>query len=383
MPLPENSDLESLHDPKEAGGGGEESSIRFKNNISYCLFTSFGVSFKTSRNILPRSQALLATGICLSLLLLLVCSIVSIILGITDTTPATAYEALTAFDGSFQHLIIRTIRLPRAATALLVGGAVAVAGAIMQGVTRNPLADPGILGINAGASLAVVVAVWVLDNPSLSVYASFALAGAGVAAIAVYSLASLSRGGATPLNLTLAGAALTALTSSLTAGILIVSQRTLEDIRFWLAGSVAGRDIHLVLQVLPYLGIGLVLALLLGRQLTTLSLGEDIARGLGQNTAWIKAISAASVVLLAGGSVAIAGPISFLGLVIPHIVRIWVGVDYRWILPYAAIFGAIFLLIADIGARLIIQPQELPVGLVMPLLGAPFFIYLIRWQIKR
>ena len=341
------------------------------------------MSFKTSRNILPRSQALLTTGICLSLLLLLVCSIASIILGITDTTPATAYEALTAFDGSFEHLIIRTVRLPRAATALLVGGAVAVAGAIMQGVTRNPLADPGILGINAGASLAVVVAVWVLDNPSLSVYASFALAGAGMAAIAVYGLASLSQGGATPLNLTLAGAALTALTSSLTAGILIVSQRTLEDIRFWLAGSVTGRDIHLVLQVLPYLGIGLMLALLLGRQLTTLNLGEDVARGLGQNTAWVKAIAATSVVLLAGGSVAIAGPISFVGLVIPHIVRIWVGVDYRWILPYAAIFGAILLLIADIGARLIIQPQELPVGLILPLIGAPFFIYLIRWQIKR
>jgi iron complex transport system permease protein len=304
-------------------------------------------------------------------------------LGVTDIDFQTIHHALANFDGSTNQLIIRTVRLPRSITAILVGAAVAVAGAMMQGLTRNPLADPGILGINAGAALAVVGSVFWLGVTSLSVYAGFALLGAGIAAISVYFLGSLGRGGLTPLNLTIAGAAFTALVTSITTGALILSQRTLEEIRFWLAGSLAGRDLDLVVQVLPFLAGGMVIALLMGKQITTLSLGEEIAQGLGQNTVWVKVAAAVSIVLLAGGSVAIAGPISFIGLIIPHIVRFGVGVDYRWILPYSAILGAILLLVADIGARLIIQPQELPVGLVMPLLGAPFFIYLTRWQVRR
>ncbi|MEO1348544.1 MAG: iron ABC transporter permease [Cyanobacteria bacterium J06635_15] len=329
------------------------------------------------------THVLLTAGIVLGVLLLLACFVASIALGVADISPAEVYQALTTPNDSTEHLIIRTVRAPRSITALLVGAAVAVAGAIMQGLTRNPLADPGILGINAGAALAVVMAVFWLDAASLSVYAGFALIGAAIAAVTVYGLGSLGRGGLTPLNLTIAGAALTALVSSLTTGILIISQRTLEEIRFWLAGSVAGRDMELVVQVLPYLAVGLVLGLLMGKQLTTLSLGDAIAQGLGQKTAWVKGVGAISVVLLAGGSVAIAGPIGFIGLIVPHIVRFWAGADYRWILPYSAITGAILLLLADIGARLIIQPQELPVGIVMPLLGAPFFIYLTRSLVKR
>lgn len=332
---------------------------------------------------LLRSSLPLGLGLILGIGLLLACFMASVGLGVADISPQTVYQALTAFDGSTDQLIIRTVRVPRSITALLVGGAVAVAGAMMQGLTRNPLADPGILGINAGAALAVVGSVFWLGTTSLRVYAGFALLGAAIAAITVYALGSLGRGGLTPLNLTIAGAAFTALVSSITTGILILSQRTLEEIRFWLAGSVAGRDLDLVVQVLPYLVVGMVIALVIGKQLTTLSLGEDIAQGLGQRTAWVKVTAAVSIILLAGGSVAIAGPIGFVGLIVPHIVRFWVGMDYRWILPYAAIVGAILLLIADIGARLIIQPQELPVGLVMPLLGAPFFIYLTRWQVKR
>lgn len=330
-----------------------------------------------------RSQSLLATGILLGCLLLLGCFVASVALGVANIGPREVYQALVAPNGSTEHLIVRTVRVPRSLTALLVGSAVAVAGAIMQGLTRNPLADPGILGINAGAAFAVVMAVFWLSSASLSVYAGFAMLGAAIAAITVYSLGSLARGGLTPLNLTVAGAALTALVSSLTTGILILSQRTLEEIRFWLAGSVAGRDMALVVQVLPYLGVGMVLGLAIGKQLTTLSLGEDIAQGLGQNLLWVKGLAAISVVLLAGGSVAIAGPIGFVGLIVPHIVRFWAGADYRWILPYSAIVGAILLLLADISARLIIQPQELPVGIVMPLLGAPFFIQLTRSQVRR
>jgi iron complex transport system permease protein len=319
----------------------------------------------------------------LSLLVLLISLLVSVTFGAVEIPLSTIYAALTAFDGSTDHLIIRTVRLPRSLIAILVGAAIAVAGTLMQGITRNPLADPGILGINAGAAMAVVMTTFIFGTSSASVYAWCAFLGASVAAVIVYLLGSLGRGGMTPLNITIAGAALTAFLSSITTGILILSQRTLDEIRFWLAGSVAGSDLKLFLQVLPYIAIGLAIAFALSRPITTLSLGEDVARGLGQRTAWVKVTAAISVVLLAGSSVAAAGPIGFIGLVVPHIVRFFVGFDYRWILPYSAVFGAILLLVADIGARLLIKPQELPVGVMTALLGTPFFIYLARWKVKR
>ncbi|NET52599.1 MAG: iron ABC transporter permease, partial [Merismopedia sp. SIO2A8] len=293
-----------------------------------------------------KSSPLLLTGLLVSLLILWLCLMASITLGAADIALGEVYQALRAFDGSTDHLIIRTVRLPRTITAVLVGAALAVAGALMQGITRNPLADPGILGISSGAALAVVVATFVFGTNSLNIYAWLAFLGAGITAITVYFLGSLGRGGLTPLNLTIAGAALTAFISSVTSGILIISQRTLEEIRFWLAGSLAGRDINLLLQVLPYFCIGLLLAFALGKQITTMSLGEDVAKGLGQETVWVKVMAALSIVLLAGASVAIAGPIGFIGLVIPHIVRILVGLDYRWILPYSAILGAVILVVA-------------------------------------
>ena len=333
------------------------------------------------QTLLPQVKLMIGlTGGCL---VLLACLLASVTVGAADISFQDIYQAFTAFDGSSNHLIIRTVRLPRSLIALLVGAALAVAGAIMQGLTRNPLASPGILGVNAGAAFAVVVGTFILGSSSLNVNAWFAFAGAAISAMTVYLLGSVGRGGLTPFNLTIAGAALTAFISSVTSGILILSQRTLEEIRFWLAGSVAGRDLNLLLQVLPYICIGLILALALSRQITILSLGEDTARSLGQSTALIKILAAISIILLAGASVAIAGPIGFVGLIVPHIVRLLVGVDYRWILPYSAIFGATIVLIADIWGRLVVRPTELPVGLMMPLIGAPFFIYLIRWKLKR
>jgi iron complex transport system permease protein len=307
----------------------------------------------------------------------------SIAFGAADIDAATVWRALTAFDDSTDHLIIRTLRVPRALIGALVGAALAVAGAITQGLTRNPLGDPGILGINAGAALAVVAAVFFLHTPSLTLYAWFAFAGAGLTAAAVYALGSSGHGGPTPLKITVAGAAITALLSALTTGLLIFNQRTLEEIRFWLAGSLAGRDLNLLLQVLPYMGIGLIVALLLGRHITTLALGDDVAQGLGQRTGWVKGAAAVVVVLLAGGAVAIAGPIGFVGLVIPHVIRFFIGVDYRWILPYAAVVGAIFLVSADLAGRLLLRPIELPVGIMTALIGGPFFVYLVRWRVKR
>jgi iron complex transport system permease protein len=326
----------------------------------------------------------LVSGLLLGGALLGLALLSSIAFGAAAIAPAEVWTALFAFNPeSTEHLIIRTLRLPRAAVAALVGAALGVAGALMQGITRNPLADPGILGINAGAALGVVGAVSFLRISSLPVYALFAFAGAALTAGAVYLLGSLGRGGPTPLNLTVAGAALTALLGSFTTGILLLNQRTLEEVRFWLAGSVAGRDLNLLAQVAPYLLGGLILALALGRQITTIALGDDVAKGLGQRTGWVKVLAAIATVLLAGGAVAVAGPIGFVGLVIPHGVRFLVGADYRWILPYAALTGAIFLVLADVAARLALRPVELPVGVMTALIGGPLFVYLVRWRVKR
>jgi iron complex transport system permease protein len=322
-------------------------------------------------------------GLILGLLVLMVCLIFSVTFGAADIPFDKILSAFRYADNSREHLIVRTVRLPRSLLAITVGAAMSTAGAIMQGITRNPLADPGILGINAGAACAVVIAIFAFGASSPSVYIWYALAGAGVTVVTVYTLASLGRGGVTPLNLTIAGAAVSAFLASITAGILIVSQRTLEEIRFWLAGSLAGTDETIILQVLPYICIGLILAFALASQIAILNLGEDVARGLGQETLWVKVIAALSVLLLAGSSVAAAGSIGFIGLVVPYIVRLLIGVDYRWIIPYSALFGAILLLASDIAARLIIRPQELPVGVMTALVGAPFFIYLAKTKVKK
>lgn len=330
------------------------------------------------------SRTLLLPGLAVVTLLLVICLLWSITLGAADITPEVVFAALFEFDDSqFDHLIIQAVRLPRVLAGALVGAGLAVAGAIMQGLTRNPLADSGILGINAGAAFTVVMTVYLLGNPSLSVYAVAALIGAAVAAVSVYGLGSMGRGGPTPLRLTLAGVILTAFISSLTTAILIQDQETLDQIRFWTAGSLAGREMPLLYQTAPIILAGITGSLLISRQITTISLGEDVAKGLGQNTLQVKFIAAVIVILLAGGAVALAGPIGFVGLVIPHVARFVVGVDYRWIIPYSALLGAVLVTVADVTARILLRPQELPVGIMMAVLGAPFFIYLARWKVRR
>lgn len=250
----------------------------------------------------------------------------------------------------------------------------------MQGLTRNPLADPGLLGINGGAALAVVLAVFLGHQRDLSSYSLWAMGGAAIAAGAITTIANLGQGGLSALNLTLAGAALTAIFSALTTGVLILSQRTLDDIRFWLAGSLIDRTLPLVHQGLIPMGLGLALALGLGRELTLLSLGETVAQGLGQRPDRLKAVGLLSTVLLAGGAVSVVGQLGFVGLVVPHGVRWLVGQDYRWILPYSAVLGAIGLLSLDILLRWLLPTQELPVGLILPIVGTPLFLY---WVIRQ
>ena len=285
------------------------------------------------------------------------------------------FGAFSAFDGSDEHVIVRELRVPRTELGLLVGAALGAAGALMQGVLRNPLAEPGILGINAGAAFAVVLAISLLGVTSATGYAAVALAGAGLTALAIFALGGRP---ATPIRLALAGAVLATLLISLTSAVLVFDARTLDEFRFWIVGSIAGRDAGVVVSVLPFIAAGLVIALAAGRRLNALALGDDVASSLGQRVRHTRVAASVGFVLLAGGAVAAAGPVAFVGLAVPHIARGIVGPDYRWIVPYSIVLGASLLLAGDVAGRLLVQPAELEVGIVTALFGAPFFIWLVR-----
>ncbi len=305
-------------------------------------------------------------------------ALASLAVGALDVPLGEVVAAFTAFDDSDRHVVVTELRLPRTEVGLLVGGALGAAGALMQGVTRNPLAEPGILGINAGAAFAVVLAIFLLGVSSITAYAAFALAGAAAAAVAVYVLGASGRDGATPIKLALAGAVLTALLVSLTSAVLVFDAQTIDEFRFWIVGSIAGRDQAVVLGVLPFILGGLVLALAAGRWLNALALGDDVARSLGQRVGRVRALAAVAFVLCAGGAVAAAGPIAFVGLTVPHVARALVGADYRWIVPYSIVLGSLLLLAADVTGRVVARPAEVEVGIVTAVLGAPVFIWLVR-----
>ncbi len=316
--------------------------------------------------------------LCLVVAVLLV-AFFSITVGARPVTLETVWSALTAYDAtSTDHRIIWDLRLPRTIIGLGVGAALGLSGAVLQGATRNPLADPSILGIHSGAAVFVVLGVAVFGITQLSLYVWLAFIGAGVAMLVVYAVASLGREGATPIKLALAGAAMTAAMQSVTSAILLTSPRTLDEIRFWQVGSLAGRDMDIFVQVGPFLAIGIVLALATGRMLDGLSMGEDVARALGQNVGRSRAIAGLAAVILAGAATAAAGPIAFVGLTVPHMARAITGPNYRWILPYSMLLAPILLLGADVIGRVIAPPGEVQVGIVTAFLGAPVFIALVR-----
>jgi iron complex transport system permease protein len=289
------------------------------------------------------------------------------------------YHSFTHYDESSNaQIIVQTSRAPRAFIAAAVGASLAIAGALIQGLTRNPLADPNILGINFGASFFAVFAITVLSIESMSVLTGIAFLGAAVASIAVYTLGSIGRDGLTPLKIILAGAALSALFASFTQGILVLNARGLDEAMFWLAGSVAGRMLETLQAVLPFMAAGWLASMWVARHMNVLTMGEDTAQGLGQRTLLIKLAVGLIIVALAGSSVAVAGPIGFIGLFIPSIARVFAGTDYRWIIPYSALLGAILVLAADIAARFVIRPEELPVGVVTAAIGIPVFIAIAR-----
>jgi iron complex transport system permease protein len=332
----------------------------------------------------PRGGLLRGTGTRLLGLWLLIALVVavcalSIAVGTRSIGLGTVWHAL--LDGSTpgdETVIIRELRVPRTLLGLLAGLSLGVAGALMQGHTRNPLGDPGLLGVTAGASLAVVLSIWLLGVDSPAGYVWFAFAGAFLASAAVYLIGSAGRGGATPVSLALAGAALTYLIYALVQAITIRETAALDSFRFWVVGALAGRGADVVVQVGPFVVVGLVLALVNAPALNLLGLGEDVARGLGQRVWLARSVGLLSITLLVGAATAACGPIAFVGLIVPHVARSITGPDHRWLIPYSGLLGVVFLLLADVFGRIVARPGELQVGIVLAIVGTPFFIALIR-----
>jgi iron complex transport system permease protein len=311
--------------------------------------------------------------------LLLVAVAASVALGARDLSLGTVVQALSDPEpGNNDHAVVLDLRVPRTVIGLLGGLALGLVGALMQGLTRNPIADPGLLGINSGASLLVIVAITSFEVGNASGYVWFAFTGAAVAGLVVYGAASLGWEGVTPVKLALVGAAFTAVATSLITLVLLVDHSTLQEYRFWAVGSLAGRSLDVVGVLAPFLVVGVVLALAAGRMLNVLALGDDLARGLGQSVAMGRLVVVVAVVLLSGSATSLIGPVAFVGLVVPHLGRAVVGPDYRWILPYSALLGALLLLAADVVGRMVARPSEIEVGLVVAFLGAPVMMWLIR-----
>ncbi|MBA9088545.1 iron complex transport system permease protein [Fontibacillus solani] len=298
--------------------------------------------------------------------------------GASDISLSTVWEAVFHYNPDIpQHLVIHELRLPRVLASAMVGASFAVAGALMQGMTRNPMADSGLLGLNAGA--AFVMALSFAFFPGLSfiglILCSFL--GAAIGAGLVFGFSAFSKAGVTPVRLVLAGSAVSALLAALSEGVALYYNIG-QDLAFWYAGGVAGTTWLQLKALLPWIGCALIAAIGLSRSITLLSLGEEIATGLGQRTGLVKLAAMIIVLILAGSSVAVVGAVSFVGLIVPHVTRFLVGVDYRWIIPCSAILGSLLVVFADLAARTINPPYEAPIGALIALIGVPFFLYLAR-----
>lgn len=289
-------------------------------------------------------------------------------------------DVLAGLSGSvdgFDHAAVAK-RVPRTLLALLAGAALALSGTVMQGVTRNPIADPGILGVNMGASLAVVVGIAFFGIASATAYIWVAIVGATITAAGVYLVASIGRDGATPLKLALAGAATAAALASFISAVVLPRNDIADGVRSWQIGGVGGASYDSIRQVLPFLAVGLLVSLACARGLNMLALGDELAAGLGQRVALTRAVASLGAVVLCAAVTAVCGPIAFVGLVVPHVCRLLVGPDHRWLMPFAAVTGAGLLTAADVLGRIVARPDEIDVGIITALVGAPFFIAIVR-----
>ncbi|MFE0580004.1 FecCD family ABC transporter permease [Streptomyces sp. NPDC058874] len=318
--------------------------------------------------------------------ILLIAMAVSLGVGARGLSPSEVWYGLSAGPSADHRLteiqlIVRTVRLPRTVLATAAGVALGVGGALIQGYTRNPIADTGLLGVNAGASFAVVSVIAVLGFANPFQYVWFAFAGAVVAGVLVFGLAGIGRGAGNPLTLALAGQGVTVFLAAMTTAVALSDKASLNALRFWNAGSVAGVGFGVIRPVTAFIGAGLVLAAATLPALNLLNLGDDVARGLGVNTALHRTLGIIAITLLAGAATAACGSIAFLGLMVAHLARYLTGPDYRWLVPYAGLLGAVVLLVCDMAGRLLVRPGELDAGVVVALLGAPFFAVLV-WRGK-
>lgn len=327
----------------------------------------------------PALQRRAATLLIAASVVTVVMAIIGFGLGSHPVTPATVIEALLSYDPTQNdHRVVVASRLPRTVLGIIVGAALGLAGALMQSLTRNPLADPGILGVNAGASLLVVIGIAFFGVTSVHGYIWFAFLGAAVTAVLVYALGSAHRSTATPVRIALAGTAVGIAITAITQMILISYESAFQYFRFWAVGSLQGRGFDIIVAVVPFIAIGLLLSLLLSRPLDAVALGDATARSLGTNVGTTRALSALAIVLLAGAATAAAGPIGFIGLAAAHIVRRVTGNAHRWLLPCAVIVGAGLLVTADAVGRAMVAPADLQSGIAAALLGSPLFILLVR-----
>lgn len=315
--------------------------------------------------------------------LLMACLLGSLLLGYIKTSWIDLVNAYGSYSDLTEHIIIKTSRMPRTLTALFIGASLSLSGALMQTLTKNPMASPGLLGVNSGAAFFMVFAYSYFPQFTQDHMIIFSFVGAALAVLFVYALAGGMKGSIQTFDLTLAGAAVSAFFMSFTQVILYKDQRTMEEVLFWLTGSVEGRSMDVLFHVIPYMLGAWVICFFISKKLNIFSLGEEMAKGLGLNTEFLKIQMILLVVLLAGASVAVAGPIGLVGLIIPHLTRSLVGSEFKWAIPYNIVLGSIFLLLADIGSRFIIYPKEIPVGAVTAIIGAPFFIYIARKEENR
>lgn len=324
---------------------------------------------------MSRAPLLAVTG---GVLALLAAAVMSLLVGARAVDPTAAWQALVAFDPAVTDHVVVQARLDRTLSGIAVGASLALAGTAMQGMTRNPLADPGILGLNAGAAAAVVVGIFVLSISRVVEFMAFAFVGAALGTVLVYAVASLGRDGATPVKLALAGAALTAGLGSLVNALVLMDQQSLDRMRFWQVGTLGARGLGDIALVGAFMAVGAVLVLLTTGTLNALALGDDAAVGLGVHVTRARIVLGIAIILLCGAAVALAGPIGFLGLVVPHAARLVVGGDHRRLVPAALLMGPVLILVADVAGRVIAPPAEVQVGVMTALIGVPVFIALIR-----
>ncbi|MGP3775874.1 FecCD family ABC transporter permease [Streptomyces sp. SDT5-1] len=310
--------------------------------------------------------------------MLLVAVLLSLAVGSRQIAPAEVVRALVQHGTSPDAQLVRSLRVPRTLIGILAGAALGVAGTVMQGIARNPIAEPGILGVSQGASAGVVCAIAFLGVHSLTGYIWFAFAGAALAAVAVYAVAAGGYRGASPVKLALSGAAMNAFLAAIVSGIVTTDAHALDEFRFWQVGSLSGRDGEVVGQIWPFVLVGLVLVAVAARGLDALALGDDAARNLGHNVGLLRVQGAVAATVLTGAAVSAAGPIAFTGLAVPHIARALVGTAHRWVLPAAALLGPVMLLVSDVIGRIVFPPSEVPVAVMTALLGVPFLIVLVR-----